>query len=337
MTKQRVSIKDIAEQAGVSVPTVSRALSGNGRVSASTRAQIQRLAEQLGYTPSLVARGLVTRRTNSVGVVVTNFADPFHSTVVQGIEAEAQRQAYSLFLASTSIDPEREVEVVRSFQGRQVDGILVSASRVGNRYVDLLQETGIPLVLINTHVASDNIHAVFHDDYQGMRQVVEHLVERGYRHIAYVGTALGGGADQARKLAWQAVLTEHGLGAQRWANGPNSRMEGGMAAVDDLLAQYTAQPPPEAICCYNDLMAIGVLAALRRQGLRTPADVAVTGFDDLEMAAYVEPPLTTLRQPRHALGVLAMRTLLTIINAPNQVVAPHHLALQGELVVRQTT
>ena len=339
MTKQRISIKDIAEKAGVSAPTVSRALNGSGRVSEATRSQIQRLAEQLGYTPSLVARGLVTKRTNSIGVVVTNFADPFHSAIVQGIEAEAQQHDYSLFLASTPIDPDREVEVVRSLQGRQVDGILVSASRVGNRYVDLLQDTGIPLVLINTHVASENIHAVYHDDHQGMRQVVGHLLDRGYRRIVYVGMALGGRADQERKRAWQDLLSEQGLASQTWVNGPDSRMEGGMAAVNELLVAYkaAAQSPPDAICCYNDLMAIGVLAALRQHGLRTPADVAVTGFDDLEMAAYVEPPLTTLRQPRHELGVLAMRTLLTIIDDPNEVVTPHNLALRGELIVRQTT
>lgn len=339
MTKQRISIKDIAEKAGVSPPTVSRALSGSGRVSDATRAQIQRLAAQLGYTPSLVARGLVTKRTNSVGVVVTNFADPFHSAVVQGIEEEAQCHEYSLFLASTPIDPEREVEVVRSFQGRQVDGILVSASRVGNRYFGLLQGTGIPLVLINTHVASEHVPAVYHDDYQGMRQVVGHLLDRGYRRVAYVGTALGGRADQERKQAWRDRLTEAGLELYPVVDGPDSRMEGGLAAVDQLfrVIHGAAQSLPDAICCYNDLMAIGVLVALRQRGLRTPADIAVTGFDDLEMAAYVEPPLTTLRQPRHELGVRAMRTLLTMINDPTSAATPPHLALHGELVVRQTT
>jgi len=339
MPKQRISIKDIAEQAGVSPPTVSRALSGSGRVSDATRAQIQQLATQLGYTPSLVARGLVTKRTNSVGVVVTNFADPFHSAVVQGIEAEAQRQNYSLFLASTPIDPEREVEVVRSFQGRQVDGVLVSASRVGNRYFELLQGTGIPLVLINTHVASEHVPAIYHDDYEGMRQVVTHVLARGYRRVAYVGTALGGRADYERKQAWRELLTEQGIAPYPMVDGPDSRMESGLVAVDALFAiiQAAAQSPPDAICCYNDLMAIGVLAALRQRGLRTPGDVAVTGFDDLEMAAYVEPPLTTLRQPRHELGVRAMRTLLTMINDPTNTAPPQHLPLRGELVVRQST
>ena len=137
----------------------------------------------------MVARGLVTQRSLTVGLVVTNIADPFHSEVTQGVESVAFRAGYSLILATAGVDPQREIEVVRSFQGRQVDGIIVSSSRVGNRYADLLQETGIPIVLINTHADGDNMHVVYHDDYAGMCQVVDHLLRRGYRRIAYLGNA----------------------------------------------------------------------------------------------------------------------------------------------------
>ena len=336
--KHRVSIKDIAEVAGVSAPTVSRALQGNGRMRERTRHHILTVAQQLGYMPSLVARGLVTQRSHCVGLVVTTFADPFHSEVAQGVEEEAQRHDFSLFLASTDIDPAREVKVVQSFQGRQVDGVIVSSSRVGKRYAHLLQDSGIPLVLINTHVDHDHMHAVYHDDYRGGRRLMEHLLSRGYRRIAYLGDARGGRITVERRRAWQDVLTEAGLAATVTMDGPTGRIEGGVTAGEHLLAVAHAHwgKPPEAICCYNDLMAIGVLSVLARHGLKIPDDVAVTGFDDLDVAAFTAPPLTTLHQPRRAMGAQAMRVLLHLINN-QQEHQPRETVMLGDLVIRGST
>lgn len=336
--KHRVSIKDIAEVAGVSAPTVSRALQGNGRMSERTRHHILMVAQQLGYTPSLVARGLVTQRSHCVGLVVTTFADPFHSEVAQGIEEEAQRHDFSIFLASTDIDPEREVKVVHSFQGRQVDGVIVSSSRVGKRYAHLLQDSGIPLVLINTHVENDNIHAVYHDDYGGGRRLIEHLINRGYRRIAYIGDARGGRITVERRRAWCDLLAEAGLEARVAVNGPTGRIEGGVSAGEQLLqvAQAHWGKPPDAIYCYNDMMAIGMLSVLAHRGLNVPSDVAVTGFDDLEVAAYTAPPLTTFHQPRREMGAQAMRVLLNLINN-QQDQQPRETVMLGELIVRGST
>jgi LacI family repressor for deo operon, udp, cdd, tsx, nupC, and nupG len=348
--KHRISIKDIAEVAGVSAPTVSRALQGNGRMSESTRHHILTVAQQLGYTPSLVARGLVTQRSHCIGLVVTTFADPFHSEVAQGVEEEAQRHNFSLFLASTNTDPEREVKVVHSFQGRQVDGVIVSSSRVGNRYADLLQDSGIPLVLINTHirptstsrwvkgVANANIHAVAHDDYQGGRLLMEHLIARGYRRIAYIGDERGGQATIERRRAWFQVMQEAGFQPAVAVNGPVGRLEGGVSAVEQLLsaAQHHWGEPPEAICCYNDMMAIGVLSVLTRYGFKIPEDIAVTGFDDVDVAAFTVPPLTTLHQPRREMGACAMRVLLDLINkTPGK--PPQTTVMVGKLIVRGST
>jgi len=341
--KHRISIKDIAEVAGVSAPTVSRALQGNGRMSEQTRQHILTVAQELGYTPSLVARGLVTQRSHSVGLVVTSFADPFHSVVAQGVEEEARYHDFSIFLASTDlhpeqIDPEREIKVVRSFQGRQVDGVIISSSRVGNRYVDLLQDSGIPLVLVNTYVDNDNIHAVYHDDYGGGRLLMEHLLSRGYRRIAYMGDAQGGRITAERSRAWRDILHEAGIEPAVAVNGPTGRLTGGASAVEPLLA--TAQAawgrPPEAIYCYNDMMAIGAISVLTQRGLTIPHDIAVTGFDDIDVAAFTAPPLTTLRQPRRAMGIQAMRILRNLINQ-QQEQQPHATVLLGDLIVRGST
>jgi DNA-binding LacI/PurR family transcriptional regulator len=337
--KKRVSIKDLARQAGVSAPTVSRALRGHGRVSDATRRRILQLAQELGYTPSLLARGLVTQRSFCVGLVVTTFADPFHSEVAQGVEEEARQHHYSLFLASTGVDPARELEVVRTFQGRQVDGIIVSASRAGNRHAELLQETGIPLVLVNTHVAGDNIYSIAHDDYAGGTLLLHHLLERGRRRIAYVGNERGVQTDVERRRAWRETLAAAGIEATVTASGPNGRLQGGVIAGERVLEAAFAVwgSPPDAIYCYNDTMAIGVMSVLRNHELRVPQDVAVTGFDDIDVAGFLAPPLTTVRQPRRQMGAEAMKVLLALINGEMDPAHPQRKIMQGELIVRAST
>jgi len=347
--KKRVSINDIAEAAGVSASTVSRALHDRGRVSAATRQQIIAVATELGYTPSLIARGLVTQRSYTVGLIVTSFADPFHSEVAQGVEEEAARHGYSLFLASSNgtgfhpqaapTTPDQEAEVVRHLQGRQVDGFIVSTSGVGNRYVDLIQDSGIPFVLLNMQAEGESICSVNHDDYQGGRSLVTHLVQRGYRRIAYLGDASGGRSQQARQRAWVDVLHEAGLDATLTISDPTGQLAGGVRATSALLQQLQAEGerPPDALYCYNDVMAIGALSVLHQSGLQVPRDIAVTGFDDLDVAAYTIPPLTTLHQPRRAMGTVAMQTLLRLIEQTGPSIETQSRKMLGQLMIRQSS
>lgn len=338
MKRRRVSIKDIALAAGVSHPTVSRALRNQGRMSEATRTRIVALAEEMGYTPSLVARGLVTRRSHTVGFVVANFADPFHGSVAEGIEEEAARHGYDMFIASTAVDPERELQTVRSFQGRQVDAILISSSRVGSRYAELLSEMDIPIVLINNHADGEALHAVNHDDYGGSRALMAHLLARGCRRIGYLGNGRAGRANSERHRGWADALAEAGLPAAVAALGPNGRSPGGVEGTLALLAEAEAcwGGPPDAILCYNDTMAMGALSSLRRKGLRTPEDVAVTGFDDIDAAAYTHPALTTWRQPRREMGVEAMRMVLDLLEPNRRSAVPAVKEMTGSLVVRES-
>ncbi len=339
MPNKRVSIKDIARAAGVSHPTVSRALRGQGRMSDLTRERIITIAQEMGYTPSLVARGLVTQRSHLIGLMVTQFSDPFNTEVAEGIEDEAHRHGYSLFLASTrGVDPEREMQVMREMQGRQVDGIIVSSSRVGSRYADLLEEIGIPIVLINNHAGGSNVHAIYHDDYQGARQVVEHLLARGRQHIAFLGNGRAGRAQSERQRGWSDAMLAAGSLIDVIAFGSNGRMAGGAEGVQKLLALADLRwgHAPDAICCYNDAMAIGAMAVLRRQGVRIPEDVAITGFDDIEMAAYVWPPLTTFHQPRYEMGVQAMKIMRQALDNVSKSGQPVNIVMHGELMARES-
>lgn len=341
MPKKRVSIKDIAAVAGVSHPTVSRALRGQGRMSDETRARIIATAQEMGYTPNLVARGLVMQRTNSIGLIVTNIADPFHSDVIRGVESVVSAREFSLFLGSTTANPKQELQVVRSFLGRNVDGIIISASQVGDRYTDLQEELDVPIVLINSHAEGSNIHSVTHDDFSGAAQVMDHLLAQGFRRIAFVGYPQGGRANRERQRAWRQRLRDAGLNGFVAVDASQPQPREGMNAVLALLEQAQAvwQAPPDALFCYNDLLAIGALTGLRAQGYLVPDDVAIAGFDDLEVVSHLRPALTTLRQPRFEMGVRAAEMLLELIvsSAEGGEEIPPETHFLGALQVRAST
>src|SRR5579884_556610 len=206
-----VSIKDIARLAGVSHSTVSRALRNSPLIPERTARRIQQIACEHGYSASAVARSLVTRKTQTIGVVVTSIADPFNGEVVQGIEETANQSGYSVILATSQADPDRELAVVRSFQERRVDGILVASSRVGSLYMPLLGEMKIPIVLLNNQSPGTFAHTVTIDNVDGGYQATKHLIQLGHNRIAYIGDRLGLESDAERLKGYKKALSQAGL------------------------------------------------------------------------------------------------------------------------------
>jgi DNA-binding LacI/PurR family transcriptional regulator len=326
-----VSIKDIARAAQVSHSTVSRALRDSPLVNAETRALIHRIAAEKGYTPSAVARSLVTRRTNTIGVVVTSIADPFVGEVVSGIEEFALGHSYSVLLATCRGDPDREVRAVRSLQERRVDGILVTASRVGELYREMLKETQAPIVLINNQHAGEFAYHVSIDNPDGARQITRHLIGLGHRRIAYIGDRFGLHTEEERRSGHQESLEAAGIALDPalMASGDGGA-ESGLAAMRQLLDLHS---PPTAVFCYNDMQAFGAMRAVRERGLRVPADISVAGFDDLYLASYTDPPLTTIHQPTQEMGREAAEILVELVGGGN----PTSRVKTGVLVARQST
>jgi len=326
------SIKDIARLARVSHSTVSRALNGSDEVSAATVARIRRIAEQTGYRASAAARSLVMGRSDMIGVVVTNIADPFVAGVVSGIEDMAEQHGYSVFLANSNGEAEREVRVVRSFEERRVDGIIVTSSRVGALYVPLLERMQVPVVLLNNQHPSQFAHSVLIDNEGASVTATRHLIGLGHRRIAYLGDRFGHQSDKERYEGYRRALREAGIeySADLVAHG-DGKPEGGEEAMARLLA---LRNPPTAVFCYNDMSALGAMRRIRDSGWRIPGDVSVAGFDDLYISRYLEPPLTTVRQPMRQMGRMAMETLLHIFDGPY---STHNLRVEGQLVVRQST
>jgi DNA-binding LacI/PurR family transcriptional regulator len=332
ITTKRASIKDIARIASVSHSTVSRALRGSPLVNHETAEKIRQIAAEHGFRVSAVARSLATSRTRTIGVVVTSIADPFVAEVVDGIEAEATAGNYSVFLATCHADPEREMNVVYSFEERRVDGIVVTASRVGALYRPMLERMEIPIVLLNNQHPSQYAHCVTIENLEASRQAVRHLVDLGHRRIAYIGDRFGYSSDSERFSGYRSALDEADIPFQPdlVVHG-DGKLEGGTAAMEKLLA---APELPTAVFCYNDMTAIGALKALRSRGLQVPADISLVGFDDLPLAQYMEPPLTTVRQPKYEMGRLAAQVLLTLLEGSE---AEQNIQVRGELVVRHST
>ncbi len=326
------SIKDIARKANVSFSTVSRALQNSPLISRRTAEKIQRIARESGYRASAVARGLVTQRTKTIGVVVTSIADPFVSEVVDGIEECCNQHGYSVFLANSNADPDRERKVVQSFSERRVDGIVVTSSRVGALYIPLLSEMRVPIVLVNNQHPGEFVHSVMIENVQGSRDVTDHLIELGHRRIAYIGDRFGHQSDTERFSGYRKALDSATLQFfPELVFQGDGKPEAAIVATESLLL---LENRPTAIFCYNDMTALGTLRCLHAHGVRVPDDISMVGFDDLFIASYTDPPLTTVRQPRRRMGVLAMQSLLQLTNGENP---SHVITVPAELVIRESS
>jgi DNA-binding LacI/PurR family transcriptional regulator len=342
-----ISIKDIAKTAGVSHSTVSRALSDSPLVSAETKARIQHLAREMGYSPDAQARSLVMGRTQTLGVVVTAITDPFIAEIVQAIERTAHDHGYSVILASSSAEPEREIATVEMLHSKRVDGVVVTSSRVGALYQDHLDRLGVPVVLINSHSEQRGPYtfSINVDNQHGGCLATRHLIEQGHRRIAYVTGPTDyvlpsdyqiGSDDLARlagyrealslaKIRFDPALVVRGTG----------RTGGGERALPALRA---LDGPPSAVFCYNDMTAIGILRAARQVDVSIPGELAVVGFDDIPYASYVQPPLTTVAQPKPEMGKRATEMVLALLSSDGQAAADvSNVVIRGKLIVRASS
>jgi len=327
----RVSLKDIANAAGVSHSTVSRALSNNPLVAEKTRRRIERIAKRKGYAPNAIARGLVTQRTRAIGVIVTSIADPFVTEVVRGIEEVAANSGYRVFLGTSHNEPAREVNLIKAMREWHVDGVIVASSRMGALHQPLLKGIGAPIVLINNQKQQKGlIHSVAVDDIQGGQLATDHLLSQGHCVIGYISGPADYTSNSNRLAGYQRALAAANIPFDPALVQPgNGRVEGG-EQVTQLLNRV---PHLTAIFCYNDMTAIGALSTLKRHGLRVPDDISLVGFDDIPFAAYVDPPLTTIQQPKDEMGRLAVQMLLDLLNG--KPVA--NVMLPGQLIVREST
>jgi len=308
-----------------------------GEISPQTRARVLRIAEEMGYRPSSIARGLATRRTRTLGLVVPDVANPFFSDVARGAEHVAYKAGYNVFLCNTDEDPQRELAVLQSLEEKRVDGVVLCSSRLDSDALHKVLAHHSAVVLINRRLepmdGENGAGAVVLDDVIGGHMVTQHLLDSGHRAVGFLAGPPASRSGRSRAGGYRAALADAGLTYNpEWVVFCSADVDGGHQAARDLLTDY---PELTALFCYNDLVAVGALHACADLGRCVPDDLAVAGFDDILLAALVTPPLTTCRVPRYELGGQAMRLLLNQIAGSSDKARPcDEIVLRPELVVR---
>jgi len=326
---RRVTIRDVAERAGVSRQTVSRAINDKGEISPDTRARVLEIAREMGYWPNRLARGLRTQRTQTIGLVVPDIANPFFAEVARGASEVAHGEGYSVVLSNTNEQLEREQQALRTLASHQVDGLLLVSSRLDEDELAEAAARWRPMVLVNRRVRrTGGVASVMVDDTAAAVEAVRYLASKGRSPITFLCGMPGSRSGAARREGFVRASEEEGLADANLVYCAPT-FEGGLEVALEVLQ---GQPRPRALLAYNDLVALGVLEACRRSGVAVPQDCAVVGWDDVIFAAYVWPSLTTMRQPKAELGARAMLTLLSLIEDPG--VAPGTVQMRAELVVR---
>lgn len=325
----RITMADVAREAGVSLMTVSRVINNKSQVSAATRQRVLSIVEQLGYRPSGIARGLATRRTGALGLVVPDVANPFFADVARGVEHQAYAEGYNVFLCNTAEDPEREIAVLQLLEEKRVDGVMLCSSRLEDEDLRALLGRHPAVVLVNRQLEGANAGTVLIDDEAGGQAATQHLLQSGHRAVGFLAGPPTSRSGRQRAQGYRAALQAAGLPYEpAWVRHCSPVVEGGQKAARELLS---ACPGLTALFCYNDLVAVGALQACADLGRQVPAELAIVGFDDILLSALVSPPLTTCRVPRRELGVQAMRSLLDQIGG---CLENKPIVLQPELIIR---
>ena len=310
--------------------TVSRYFNQPEKVAKSTKTRVEEAIQTLQYVPNAAARSLVRGTTHTVAAIISDIKNPFFTTLARGIEDTAQRHGYTLFLGNTDESLEKEQHYLDALMSRRVDGLLLSPSPGKNHHLDQVQRRGIPIVLIDRRLDGVAADVVRGDSFGGALQVVEHLVEQGFQDIAFIGGQPGTSSLDERLGGYRHAVQKAGL-KERYVLGRYDRRSGeeiteSLIANDDL---------PQAVLAANNLVAVGVLVAARKHGLRVPEDLAVTCFEDLETAALIDPFLTVVEQPAYEMGQSAMEMLLKRIAGYEG--PPEEKVFPVELIVRRST
>ncbi|AEG15214.1 LacI family transcriptional regulator [Desulfofundulus sp. TPOSR] len=329
-----VTIKDIARKAGVSYATVSRALNNRPEVSEKTRREIQRLAAEMGYKPNAIARGLVTRETLTLGLVIPDITNPFFPEVARGVEEAASEAGYSVFLCNTNWDVDKERTYIELLEEKRVDGLILASVTEDEGYLAELLSRKTPVVLINRILDQVDTNYVAIDNVKGAQQAVEHLISLGHRRIAYVGGLEHVESTTERLHGYRLALAINNIPfEEELVRYGSFKKESG---YENALSLLSLPEPPTAIFAANDILALGVIQAIKERGLKVPENVAVVGFDDIPFAAYAEVNLTTVAQPKYTMGEMAAKILIDEIRkgpSPEK----KHIVLPPTLVIRASS
>lgn len=330
-----VSMKDVAREAGVSVSTVSHVLNKTRHVVPDTVNRVQGAIDRLGYEPSSLARALKTNRSQTLGMLVPASTNPFFAEVLQGVENACYERGYSLILCHSDQRGERQHALLRTLIKKRVDALIVMTTHDDPDFdVQLSQQQKLPMVVLDAETGQNGC-TIADNSLLGGKLAADFLLDQGLTKIACLTGPENHPRSRERLQGFRDALTARGCDLQPdWQVSAELTMQGGHRGMAALLAQCRTDDRPEAVFAFNDLMALGAYRAANEQGLRVPHELSVIGYDDLEMARYLTPPLTTIRQPSLELGEQAATVLIRHLE--NQADLPNALTLTPELVVRDS-
>lgn len=327
-----VTLRDISKEAGVDIATVSRALNGSYGVHKDTREKVVAVAKRLNYRVNLMAKSLAVGKSHTLGLLVPDIGNPFVTELVRGAEDAAYAAGYHILLCNSYLNPAREVQYMHSLLDKRVEGILMhSVQSLTKLEMKELIASGIPVVLLHQPPNTSVFSGVCVDNFLGGTLAGKHLVELGHRRLAYLNGPRGHGNFMERAKGFTKAGAKLNVSPIIMHGPPN--YEGGYQMAQKLLAQH---PEVTAIFAANDVTAFGIARAIYEAGLSIPGDVSLIGFDNVELANVVRPPLTTIHQPKYELGEAAVEILLALAKKGSQGV-PEHREFGVRLVTRQST
>jgi LacI family transcriptional regulator len=328
-----MDIREIARRAKVSTATVSRAINRVPTVDAQLAKRVWKVVDELGYYPNTQARALVLGRSRIFGLIVSEITNPFFPEIVQTFENLAVENNYEILVTSTVHDPKRMESSVRRMIERRVDGVAILTFGMEDTLIEHLRFRKVPLVFVDVGPDVPGIANIQIDYQHGIRQAVQHLAALRHTRIAFITGPLHLKSALARRDAFKVSMAEIGLSADLIVVGDH-RMEGGMQA---LLQLHRLSNPPTAVLCSNDMTAIGVMREAYDHNIKIPDDLSVVGFDDIRLAEFTIPPLTTVQMSQHELAKIAFEALLNEVASEPPSSAHHKFELKTSLVLRRST
>ena len=328
-----ITMHDVAKRASVSVTTVSHVVNDTRPVSDELRHRVLSAMRDLDYKPNRVARGLRRGKTNTIGMIIADPVNPFFAEVFRGVAAASDASDYSVILCNAEEDPEKEFHYTNVLLEKQVDGLILTTASMEADHVAVLQERQVPLVVVDREIPGARADLIRTDHVSGAREATEHLLRQGHRRIACLTGPPNVMNALDRRAGYELALAQAGLAVDEtlilfgdW------QFASGYQHMRRLLA---LQDPPTAVFACNDLMAIGALRVIAESGRRAPDDIALVGFDDIPLASYVTPTLTTMRQPMYDLGWQAAEMLFDRVRHSEKRLETR--LLDAKLVVRQSS
>lgn len=330
--KQKITIADVARAAGVSKQTVSRAINNKGEISPETKEHVLAKVDELGYRPSRLARAMNTHRSYMVGLLVGDITNPFFPEVARGVQDAAQAQDYHVVICNTDDSPQMATAVTDSLIAQGVDGIIAFWAQGDTKSLKQFADSFGPIVLINLPFEHANVDNLLVDNNRGARLAVDYFVAQGHRHIGMLANTLVQPSQIRRVNGFREAVTAHGdaIASCQIVDG-SPTLSGGYEAAHRLLGTH---PEITAVFAYNDLMGLGAIRACLEMDRAVPDDVAIIGFDDIQLAAMSTPALSTVRVDKYRMGQLAFNRTFQRIETPSERL--HTIHMDTELVLRES-